>query len=224
MNRRTAFTLIELLVVIAIIAILAAMLLPALAASRQKARAAQCLSNLKQLGLATQSYWDDNNSQLQGISGAWVQSGDALATQTWSFALLPYTKSTKILLDPAWPAYATPLAVEYYLNLLPGYLQGQAAGASGPVYDLDGKAITTPVAFLLLSEDLDENAQSEIDPTNEKSDLTGFTTPNTCYPLLHSGFANILFADGHVSPMSRYSNGQLTYWYDINANWAAAHP
>ncbi|MGO9915414.1 MAG: DUF1559 domain-containing protein [Isosphaeraceae bacterium] len=58
MHHRRAFTLIELLVVIAIIAVLIALLLPAVQAAREAARRAQCLNNLKQIGIALHNYHD----------------------------------------------------------------------------------------------------------------------------------------------------------------------
>jgi prepilin-type N-terminal cleavage/methylation domain-containing protein len=75
---RRGFTLIELLVVIAIIAILAALLLPALAAAREKARRSACINNLKQMGVALESYCGDYGQYLpntHAYGGFWMDEG-----------------------------------------------------------------------------------------------------------------------------------------------------
>ena len=78
---RRGFTLIELLVVIAIIAVLIALLLPAVQAAREAARRAQCINNLKQIGLALHNYHSANDrsrwrSRSNPLWGAGRHHGD----------------------------------------------------------------------------------------------------------------------------------------------------
>jgi prepilin-type N-terminal cleavage/methylation domain-containing protein/prepilin-type processing-associated H-X9-DG protein len=93
---RRGFTLIELLVVIAIIAVLIALLLPAVQAAREAARRAQCVNNLKQLGLATHNYHSVNNclpSSTMFLGPAYLTTPGAGPgwgwNESWTLAIIP---------------------------------------------------------------------------------------------------------------------------------------
>ncbi len=87
---RAGFTLIELLVVIAIIAVLIALLLPAVQAAREAARRAQCVNNLKQLGIALHNYHD--------VTGVLPWGAGPWGWNDWSthVMMLPYMEQTPL--------------------------------------------------------------------------------------------------------------------------------
>lgn len=80
-NFERGFTLLELLVVIAIIAVLAALLLPVIARSKSSAQQAQCVGNLRQLGVSLQSFVADNHAYPSAISGTNTDNPGTWAAQ-----------------------------------------------------------------------------------------------------------------------------------------------
>src|SRR6266581_974446 len=98
--RRPGFTLIELLVVIAIIGVLIALLLPAVQAAREAARRAQCINNLKQIGIALHNYHDTQGAfPTGGITGfgqpggVWNGRANLLS---WRALILPQMEGNNI--------------------------------------------------------------------------------------------------------------------------------
>jgi prepilin-type N-terminal cleavage/methylation domain-containing protein/prepilin-type processing-associated H-X9-DG protein len=88
------FTLIELLVVIAIIAILAAMLLPALAAAKTRAKTIACVNNEKQIALGYLMYAGDNNDSLP-VAGQFTSGVTVIPTE-WYVEISPYFAKTAL--------------------------------------------------------------------------------------------------------------------------------
>ena len=127
---RRGFTLIELLVVIAIIAILAAILFPVFAKAREKARQISCASNLKQIGIATMQYVQDNDETYYphrfncdangspttggaaGVCAAYTSGGYNITSWDsnaqwriyWMYMIQPYVKSLAVFKCPSNPS------------------------------------------------------------------------------------------------------------------------
>lgn len=119
-SRSRGFTLIELLVVIAIIAILAAMLLPALAKSKQRAHGVLCMNNGKQMMTAMHMYCSDNREWFPPNEDSWsAQFGWVRGDMSWTSGRLDLT-NTLYLTDPSKALLAPYTAKNHKLYKCPG--------------------------------------------------------------------------------------------------------
>jgi prepilin-type N-terminal cleavage/methylation domain-containing protein len=143
---RKGFTLIELLVVIAIIAILAAILFPVFARARAKAEQASCLSNVKQLMLATLMYCNDNDEML--FSSPPVLPAVTQKPLGWYIGLGKYTQNDQMFACPAqgWPLMDSPTAVSgqpysFTQDVWPGYMTNWYWVDGTPQQQWQGKSL-----------------------------------------------------------------------------------
>jgi iron complex transport system substrate-binding protein len=215
-----AFTLIELLIVIAIIAILAAMLLPVLNKGRLSAQCGVCQSNQRELGLATQMYWNDNagNSftyQLGATNNGvlywfgWIANGTEghRAFDLSAGALFSYMNGSDVRLCPS-PVWSLPQFEPKGTNVIFSYGCNSFV-FGGPGHPaLNATKILHPANTAIFADAAEVNnfqaPASKLNPLFEEwyyVDLeTNYANPNN-YPntqFRHSKKANAAFADGHV--------------------------
>jgi prepilin-type N-terminal cleavage/methylation domain-containing protein len=162
-HTRRGFTLIELLVVIAIIAVLISLLVPAVQKVRESANRAQCLHNMKQIGLAVHNYHNDYHvlPQMQNwLSTTWPSGGYDAGIHspdgvlgTWLYHLLPYLEQLPLFEEMRMSCNETIESQGYsesrynaygYLNCLPPYEVGAATVIWNFICPSDSTIPTTP--------------------------------------------------------------------------------
>jgi prepilin-type processing-associated H-X9-DG protein/prepilin-type N-terminal cleavage/methylation domain-containing protein len=180
-----AFTLVELLVVIAVIAILAALLLPAMAKAKQKAWAAACLSNIRQIGLASRMYADDNADALPRS----IHTG-----QSWVNTLQPYTSGTNL-----WRCPRDANKTRNFSYALNDYFLPPATGSGTSDYS-KATQVPAPTDTFWLGECADHYVSFDHFHFSESNDgdYSPFAFASQVAIRRHLSGANYLYADGHA--------------------------
>jgi prepilin-type N-terminal cleavage/methylation domain-containing protein/prepilin-type processing-associated H-X9-DG protein len=218
--QRNGFTLAEALVVLAILAVLAALLLPALTRGRSAAKRAQCVSNLRQLGVAAQLYWSDNGGRCfyavpANTNGGqlwwfgWLQSpgagaGEGRRAFDLTLGVLhPYIQASAVRLCPALD-YAAPYFKLKASNVVFSY--GYNKFLSPPTIrepPLPLARVREPSGTVLFADAAQVNDfQAPASRSRPMLEEFYYVDTNASYPnghFRHAQRANAVFCDGHVA-------------------------
>ncbi len=209
------FTLVELLVVILVIGTLMSLLLPSLKRSRARARKTNCISNLKQIGIFTELYRDDNDSYFpdayRRLSGGdiryWSLRYDGSEFDFSDGALGAYVNSPHVFRCPEFIGSINPIDPDYGQSCGYGmnaeYIGGSPAGNENAILNADPAKITQikdPAGTFLY---MDSAVLESANPTESfyfwpRFNYTSGSEQSARSHYRHMGLAVGLFCDGHT--------------------------
>lgn len=194
-----AFTLLEMLLVVAIIAVLVSLLLAVLAGAKVRAQSSQCLSQLRQLGVAMSVYASDNNELLPAAHT--VVTWDSTNPVAWTKAIFPQHSPPDLLACPSYSRFYYQSPFNYFMGSRSAFIE---AGAQPAPLSLHHLAL--PSQYILSGDCNFPFQANDADPDNYTADtLFGLV------PLGHDHQVNVLFADSHVTKAKRFEADSMTF-------------
>ncbi len=232
---RRGFTLIELLVVISIIAVLASLIAPAVQSARRAARKVQCLSNMRNVGLAMQNFASSNNGSLpamistQKVTNA---NGAALMVVPWTILLLPALDNSALLKNIRNDAILNTAGTNMIVNINPGYENvaievftcpdhvNAYKKAGGLSYVVNGGHMPNLVWGTVTINTPDQTDWAASTPTGiDATDLAIGQSTGVIWPTGYtSSLEYVSTGDGTSTTLLITENLQAGRWYDTNTS------
>ena len=201
-SKQSKFTLVELLIVIGIIVILVSLLLPALNKAKEKAQAAGCRNNLRQLYLCLNSYADDWN-------GYFPKMYD-LANVPWTVKIKNYNWKGKLMLCTS---RLNSVQAADTMGQFNNYAYGTSYYYNRPERILDYYNKSLPPSKTYLCGDALNFRYISAGNYWQPYPQTSLAAQLPNFPLVHSGKVNVLFWDSHVDLKSYADRGDMNFMH-----------